>query len=149
MSGLGSCRHYYRAGRHRGERLVSEVWAERKNRCDGPGSNPKTAKWLSQNSRRKDHPSGAENWQGVKLDRASQSGYLAQTLICRPVDSDEKSRFNQAKVCFCVQVILYTLMTSERYSPEAGFLLYLKTGNMHPVAPSHMDRRGTVCRRFM
>uniref|UniRef100_A0A3B4GFA3 DNA replication ATP-dependent helicase/nuclease DNA2 n=1 Tax=Pundamilia nyererei TaxID=303518 RepID=A0A3B4GFA3_9CICH len=39
------------------------------------------------------------------------------------------------------QVILYTLMTSERYSPEAGFLLYLKTGNMHPVAPSHMDRR--------
>uniref|UniRef100_I3KK41 DNA replication ATP-dependent helicase/nuclease n=1 Tax=Oreochromis niloticus TaxID=8128 RepID=I3KK41_ORENI len=39
------------------------------------------------------------------------------------------------------QVILYTLMTSERYNPEAGFLLYLKTGNMHPVAPSHMDRR--------
>uniref|UniRef100_A0A3B5AA44 DNA replication ATP-dependent helicase/nuclease DNA2 n=1 Tax=Stegastes partitus TaxID=144197 RepID=A0A3B5AA44_9TELE len=39
------------------------------------------------------------------------------------------------------QVILYTLMSLERYNPETGFLLYLKTGNMHPVAPSHMDRR--------
>lgn len=39
------------------------------------------------------------------------------------------------------QVILYTLMSLERYDPEAGFLLYLKTGNMHPVVPSHMDRR--------
>uniref|UniRef100_A0A8C7Y3M3 DNA replication ATP-dependent helicase/nuclease n=1 Tax=Oryzias sinensis TaxID=183150 RepID=A0A8C7Y3M3_9TELE len=39
------------------------------------------------------------------------------------------------------QVILYTLMSMERYNPEAGLLLYLKTGSMHPVAPSHMDRR--------
>ncbi|XP_041642860.1 DNA replication ATP-dependent helicase/nuclease DNA2 [Cheilinus undulatus] len=39
------------------------------------------------------------------------------------------------------QVILYTLMSLERYSPEAGFLLYLKTGNMHPVVATHMDRR--------
>ncbi|XP_038557223.1 DNA replication ATP-dependent helicase/nuclease DNA2 [Micropterus salmoides] len=39
------------------------------------------------------------------------------------------------------QVILYTLMSLERYSPEAGFLLYLKTGNLHAVVPSHMDRR--------
>ncbi|XP_069030561.1 DNA replication ATP-dependent helicase/nuclease DNA2 [Embiotoca jacksoni] len=39
------------------------------------------------------------------------------------------------------QVILYTLMSLERYNPEAGLLLYLKTGNMHPVAGSHMDRR--------
>ncbi|XP_030580226.1 DNA replication ATP-dependent helicase/nuclease DNA2 isoform X2 [Archocentrus centrarchus] len=39
------------------------------------------------------------------------------------------------------QVILYTLMTLERYNPEAGLLLYLKTGNMHPIAASHMDRR--------
>uniref|UniRef100_UPI0037E76A1C DNA replication ATP-dependent helicase/nuclease DNA2 n=1 Tax=Semicossyphus pulcher TaxID=241346 RepID=UPI0037E76A1C len=39
------------------------------------------------------------------------------------------------------QVILYTLMSLERYNPEAGFLLYLKTGNMHPVVASHMDRR--------
>ncbi|XP_077570114.1 DNA replication ATP-dependent helicase/nuclease DNA2 isoform X1 [Stigmatopora nigra] len=39
------------------------------------------------------------------------------------------------------QVILYTLMTLERYNPAAGFLLYLKTGNLHPVVASHMDRR--------
>ncbi|KAM6943298.1 DNA replication ATP-dependent helicase/nuclease DNA2 isoform 2-T2 [Xenentodon cancila] len=39
------------------------------------------------------------------------------------------------------QVILYTLMSMERYNPEAGLLLYLKTGNMHSVAASHMDRR--------
>ncbi|XP_077420738.1 DNA replication ATP-dependent helicase/nuclease DNA2 [Vanacampus margaritifer] len=39
------------------------------------------------------------------------------------------------------QVILYTLMTLERYNPAAGFLLYLKTGNLHPIVASHMDRR--------
>uniref|UniRef100_A0A3Q1FPZ8 DNA replication ATP-dependent helicase/nuclease n=1 Tax=Acanthochromis polyacanthus TaxID=80966 RepID=A0A3Q1FPZ8_9TELE len=39
------------------------------------------------------------------------------------------------------QVILYTLMSLERYNPETGFLLYLKTGNMHPVVANHMDRR--------
>ncbi|KAM6977889.1 DNA replication ATP-dependent helicase/nuclease DNA2 [Aplochiton taeniatus] len=40
------------------------------------------------------------------------------------------------------QVILYTLMSLERRSDaEAGFLLYLKTGNLHPVVANHMDRR--------
>ncbi|XP_055363244.1 DNA replication ATP-dependent helicase/nuclease DNA2 isoform X2 [Betta splendens] len=39
------------------------------------------------------------------------------------------------------QVILYTLMSMERYNAEAGFLLYLKTGSLHPVVASHMDRR--------
>uniref|UniRef100_A0A8C9ZK14 DNA replication ATP-dependent helicase/nuclease n=1 Tax=Sander lucioperca TaxID=283035 RepID=A0A8C9ZK14_SANLU len=39
------------------------------------------------------------------------------------------------------QVILYTLMSLERYNSEAGFLLYLKTGNLHPVVASHMDSR--------
>lgn len=43
---------------------------------------------------------------------------------------------------FSLQVILYTLMSLERYSSEAGFLLYLKTGSLHPVVASHMDRRG-------
>ncbi|XP_029973175.1 DNA replication ATP-dependent helicase/nuclease DNA2 [Salarias fasciatus] len=42
------------------------------------------------------------------------------------------------------QVILYTMMSLERYNPEAGFLLYLKTGSMHPVVPSHMDRRELI-----
>ncbi|XP_067858773.1 DNA replication ATP-dependent helicase/nuclease DNA2 [Heptranchias perlo] len=40
------------------------------------------------------------------------------------------------------QVILYTLLSQERREdPEAGFLLYLKTGAMHPVPGNHMDRR--------
>ncbi|XP_017274119.1 DNA replication ATP-dependent helicase/nuclease DNA2 [Kryptolebias marmoratus] len=39
------------------------------------------------------------------------------------------------------QVILYTLMSMERYNPDVGLLLYLKTGNMHPVAAGHMDHR--------
>ncbi|MFT7805658.1 DNA replication ATP-dependent helicase/nuclease DNA2 [Arapaima gigas] len=40
------------------------------------------------------------------------------------------------------QVILYNLMSLERRSDaEVGFLLYLKTGNMHPIVSSHMDKR--------
>ncbi|XP_076012061.1 DNA replication ATP-dependent helicase/nuclease DNA2 [Genypterus blacodes] len=40
------------------------------------------------------------------------------------------------------QVILYTLMSMERHNdPGAGLLLYLKTGSLHPVVASHMDRR--------
>lgn len=33
-------------------------------------------------------------------------------------------------------------MSWERYNSEAGLLLYLKTGHLHPVVASHMDRRG-------
>uniref|UniRef100_A0A8C8AGL0 DNA replication ATP-dependent helicase/nuclease n=1 Tax=Otus sunia TaxID=257818 RepID=A0A8C8AGL0_9STRI len=40
------------------------------------------------------------------------------------------------------QVILYTLLNLERrVDPEAGFLLYLKTGTMYPVSGTRMDRR--------
>ncbi|XP_060698286.1 DNA replication ATP-dependent helicase/nuclease DNA2 isoform X1 [Hemiscyllium ocellatum] len=40
------------------------------------------------------------------------------------------------------QVILYTLLSQERREdPEAGFLLYLKTGAMHLVPGNYMDRR--------
>ncbi|XP_059803256.1 DNA replication ATP-dependent helicase/nuclease DNA2 isoform X1 [Hypanus sabinus] len=40
------------------------------------------------------------------------------------------------------QVILYTLLSQQlREDPEAGFLLYLKTGAMYPVPGNHMDRR--------
>uniref|UniRef100_A0A672N518 DNA replication ATP-dependent helicase/nuclease n=1 Tax=Sinocyclocheilus grahami TaxID=75366 RepID=A0A672N518_SINGR len=43
------------------------------------------------------------------------------------------------------QVILYTLMSSaRRCDPEAGFLVYLKTGSVHPVVGNHMDRRELV-----
>uniref|UniRef100_A0A4W3HX96 DNA replication ATP-dependent helicase/nuclease DNA2 n=1 Tax=Callorhinchus milii TaxID=7868 RepID=A0A4W3HX96_CALMI len=40
------------------------------------------------------------------------------------------------------QVILYTLLSQERREdPEAGFLLYLKTGTVYPVPGNRMDRR--------
>uniref|UniRef100_A0A8C1U619 DNA replication ATP-dependent helicase/nuclease DNA2 n=1 Tax=Cyprinus carpio TaxID=7962 RepID=A0A8C1U619_CYPCA len=43
------------------------------------------------------------------------------------------------------QVILYTLRSSpRRCDPEAGFLVYLKTGSLHPVVGNHMDRRELV-----
>lgn len=42
------------------------------------------------------------------------------------------------------QVILYTLMSLERYNTETGFLLYLKTGNLHPVVAGHVDRRELI-----
>lgn len=45
----------------------------------------------------------------------------------------------------CLQVILYTLLNLERRTdPEAGFLLYLKTGTMYPVTGTRMDRRGDI-----
>lgn len=45
----------------------------------------------------------------------------------------------------CLQVILYTLLNLERrVDPEAGFLLYLKTGTMYPVTGTRMDRRGDL-----
>ncbi|XP_063163620.1 DNA replication ATP-dependent helicase/nuclease DNA2 isoform X2 [Candoia aspera] len=43
------------------------------------------------------------------------------------------------------QVVLYSLLCqARRVDPEGGFLLYLKTGNMIPVAGSRMDRRELI-----
>ncbi|XP_021061522.1 DNA replication ATP-dependent helicase/nuclease DNA2 [Mus pahari] len=40
------------------------------------------------------------------------------------------------------QVVLYTLLSQERREdPEAGWLLYLKTGQMYPVPANHLDKR--------
>lgn len=41
------------------------------------------------------------------------------------------------------QLVLYTLLSQERRAdPEAGLLLYLKTGHMYPVPAKHLDKRG-------
>ncbi|XP_061491165.1 DNA replication ATP-dependent helicase/nuclease DNA2 [Rhineura floridana] len=43
------------------------------------------------------------------------------------------------------QVVLYSLLCQgRRVDPEAGFLLYLKTGNMFPVPGNRMDRRELI-----
>ncbi|XP_037000308.2 DNA replication ATP-dependent helicase/nuclease DNA2 isoform X2 [Artibeus jamaicensis] len=40
------------------------------------------------------------------------------------------------------QLVLYTLLSQERRSdPEAGLLLYLKTGQMYAVPANHLDKR--------
>ncbi|KAM9617731.1 DNA replication ATP-dependent helicase/nuclease DNA2 [Trichechus inunguis] len=40
------------------------------------------------------------------------------------------------------QVVLYTLLSQERRADaKAGFLLYLKTGQMYPVPAKHLDKR--------
>lgn len=53
--------------------------------------------------------------------------------------------YSSMYLCICLQVILYTLLNLERrVDPEAGFLLYLKTGTMYPVSGARMDRRGKV-----
>ncbi|XP_027696330.1 DNA replication ATP-dependent helicase/nuclease DNA2 isoform X2 [Vombatus ursinus] len=41
-----------------------------------------------------------------------------------------------------IQVVLYTLLSQERRAdPEAGLLLYLRTGTMYPVPARRLDRR--------
>ncbi|XP_060895987.1 DNA replication ATP-dependent helicase/nuclease DNA2 [Labrus mixtus] len=64
-----------------------------------------------------------------------------RTLEERTVPLELKTGRESNSIEHRSQVILYTLMSMERYNSEAGFLLYLKTGNMHPVVASHMDRR--------
>lgn len=34
------------------------------------------------------------------------------------------------------------MSTERRTDPEVGFIVYLKTGNLHPIVGNHMDRRG-------
>ncbi|XP_010730652.3 DNA replication ATP-dependent helicase/nuclease DNA2 isoform X3 [Larimichthys crocea] len=75
----------------------------------------------------------------VRIQRPRNGGH--RTPEERTVPLELKTGRESNSIEHRSQVILYTLMSLERYNPEAGFLLYLKTGNMHPVVPSHMDRR--------
>lgn len=141
--------------------MVTQIWSERENRRDSAGSNPKTTKRQSQNTGGENSAPGAENWKRVKLNRASQSGWWLtvssdrwkHTHTSRLMGSGEKAGLHyfhtkswfqdfHVDMFLCVQVILYTLMSMERYNAQAGLLLYLKTGSLHPVVANHMDRRG-------
>ncbi|XP_061600610.1 DNA replication ATP-dependent helicase/nuclease DNA2 [Cololabis saira] len=76
----------------------------------------------------------------VRIQRArNTSGRLPETTTTVPLELKTGKESNSIE--HRSQVILYTLMTMDRYNPEAGLLLYLKTGNIHSVAASHMDRR--------
>ncbi|XP_041123508.1 DNA replication ATP-dependent helicase/nuclease DNA2 [Polyodon spathula] len=72
---------------------------------------------------------------GVKIHRRSRNRQLVMPLELKTGKESNSIEHRS-------QVILYTLMSQERRTdPEAGFLVYLKTGNMYPVPGTHMDRR--------
>uniref|UniRef100_A0A8V5GJ70 DNA replication ATP-dependent helicase/nuclease n=1 Tax=Melopsittacus undulatus TaxID=13146 RepID=A0A8V5GJ70_MELUD len=61
---------------------------------------------------------------------------------CRVMPLEVKSGKESNSIEHRSQVILYTMLNLERrVDPEAGFLLYLKTGTMYPVSGGRMDRR--------
>ncbi|XP_069501087.1 DNA replication ATP-dependent helicase/nuclease DNA2 [Ambystoma mexicanum] len=72
---------------------------------------------------------------GVKIHRRSRTDVKVMPLELKTGKESNSIEHRS-------QVVLYTLLSQERRSdPEAGFLLYLKSGNMYPVAANHMDRR--------
>lgn len=80
-----------------------------------------------------------------KIDLTAQvSIQRARTSEVKMVPLELKTGKESNSIEHRSQVILYTLMSLERYNTETGFLLYLKTGNLHPVVAGHMDRRELV-----
>lgn len=74
----------------------------------------------------------------VRIQRPRSSSLMSEE---RTVPLELKTGKESNSIEHRSQVVLYTLMGSERYNTETGFLLYLKTGNLHPVVAGHMDRR--------
>ncbi|XP_019751423.1 DNA replication ATP-dependent helicase/nuclease DNA2 [Hippocampus comes] len=75
----------------------------------------------------------------VRIQRTRNVSHKSSEVMTIPLELKTGRESNSIE--HRSQVILYTLMTLERYNPAAGFLLYLKTGNLHPVVASHMDHR--------
>ncbi|KAM8956465.1 DNA replication ATP-dependent helicase/nuclease DNA2 [Lycaon pictus] len=72
---------------------------------------------------------------GVKIHR----GYKTKYKIM-PLELKTGKELNSIE--HRSQLVLYTLLSQERRAdPEAGLLLYLKTGNMYPVPANHLDKR--------
>ncbi|XP_029465534.1 LOW QUALITY PROTEIN: DNA replication ATP-dependent helicase/nuclease DNA2 [Rhinatrema bivittatum] len=72
---------------------------------------------------------------GVKIHRRSKTDFKVMPL-------ELKTGRESNSIEHRSQVVLYTLLSQERRAdPEAGFLLYLKSGNMYTVPGNHMDRR--------
>ncbi|XP_055087707.1 DNA replication ATP-dependent helicase/nuclease DNA2 isoform X1 [Periophthalmus magnuspinnatus] len=78
----------------------------------------------------------------VSIQRPRNTNYRMSDIKTVPLELKTGKESNSIE--HRSQVILYTLMSSERYNTETGFLLYLKTGNLHPVVAGHMDRRELV-----
>ncbi|XP_008060479.1 DNA replication ATP-dependent helicase/nuclease DNA2 [Carlito syrichta] len=72
---------------------------------------------------------------GVKIHRGCKTKYKIMPL-------ELKTGKESNSVEHRSQVVLYTLLSQERRAdPEAGLLLYLKTGQMYPVPANHLDKR--------
>uniref|UniRef100_A0A8C7B425 DNA replication ATP-dependent helicase/nuclease DNA2 n=1 Tax=Neovison vison TaxID=452646 RepID=A0A8C7B425_NEOVI len=72
---------------------------------------------------------------GVKIHR----GYKTKYKIM-PLELKTGKELNSIE--HRSQLVLYTLLSQERRAdPEAGLLLYLKTGHMYPVPANHLDKR--------
>ncbi|XP_006835892.1 PREDICTED: DNA replication ATP-dependent helicase/nuclease DNA2 [Chrysochloris asiatica] len=72
---------------------------------------------------------------GVKIHRGCKTKYKIMPLELKTGKESNSIEHRS-------QVILYTLLSQERRAdPEAGLLLYLKTGQMYPVPAKHLDKR--------
>ncbi|XP_006149000.2 DNA replication ATP-dependent helicase/nuclease DNA2 [Tupaia chinensis] len=72
---------------------------------------------------------------GVKIHRGNKTKYKIMPLELKTGKESNSIEHRS-------QVVLYTLLSQERRAdPEAGLLLYLKTGQMYPVAANHLDKR--------
>uniref|UniRef100_A0A8C9QEN2 DNA replication ATP-dependent helicase/nuclease n=1 Tax=Spermophilus dauricus TaxID=99837 RepID=A0A8C9QEN2_SPEDA len=72
---------------------------------------------------------------GVKIHQGSKTKYKIMPLELKTGKESNSIEHRS-------QVVLYTLLSQERRAdPEAGFLLYLKTGQMYPVPANHLDKR--------
>ncbi|XP_054379341.2 DNA replication ATP-dependent helicase/nuclease DNA2 isoform X3 [Pongo abelii] len=72
---------------------------------------------------------------GVKIHRGYKTKYKIMPLELKTGKESNSIEHRS-------QVVLYTLLSQERRAdPEAGLLLYLKTGQMYPVPANHLDKR--------
>ncbi|KAM6184831.1 DNA replication ATP-dependent helicase/nuclease DNA2 [Rhynchocyon petersi] len=72
---------------------------------------------------------------GVKIHRGCKTKYKIMPLELKTGKESNSIEHRS-------QVVLYTLLSQERRAdPEAGLLLYLKTGQMYPVPAKHLDKR--------
>uniref|UniRef100_A0A8C8Z988 DNA replication ATP-dependent helicase/nuclease DNA2 n=1 Tax=Prolemur simus TaxID=1328070 RepID=A0A8C8Z988_PROSS len=72
---------------------------------------------------------------GVKIHRGCKTKYKIMPLELKTGKESNSIEHRS-------QVVLYTLLSQERRAdPEAGWLLYLKTGQMYPVPANHLDKR--------
>eukprot|EP00070_Physeter_catodon_P024703 XP_023987850.1 DNA replication ATP-dependent helicase/nuclease DNA2 isoform X1 [Physeter catodon] len=72
---------------------------------------------------------------GVKIHRGCKTKYKIMPLELKTGKESNSIEHRS-------QLVLYTLLSQERRAdPEAGLLLYLKTGQMYPVPANHLDKR--------